>query len=168
MRHPANARFTIAGVECAQRSSSARATPRQAGNANHPVIEDLRIRLQEYHPPQPKDSVSRTARKGISIPDSASWILREACRRVGIEGVSTIPSAHGADPDEQCRIRRIQEISGIAPWTNSTNAWKSAPNRCAGRSLLCQCSRLLSKSRLTSGNPLLQAMNPNLIAHNRR
>lgn len=55
-----------------------------------PVIEDLRIRLQEYHPPQPKGFLFPGRHgKGHLHPDSASWILRKACRRVGIEGVST-------------------------------------------------------------------------------
>jgi len=42
-----------------------------------PVIEDLRIRLQEYHPPQPRDSVSgRTKRASPSriLPASARGV----------------------------------------------------------------------------------------------
>ena len=81
-----------------------------------PVIEDLRIRLNQFQP---------SAIKGYLFPgrygrghlksDSASWILRQACRRVGIEGVSTHSFRRTAltqMSNAGVPIRIIQEISG--------------------------------------------------------
>lgn len=81
-----------------------------------PVIEDLRTRLQEYHPPQPKGFLFPGRHgEGHLHPDSASWILREACRRVGIEGVSTHSFRRTAltqMSNAGIPLRIIQEISG--------------------------------------------------------
>jgi integrase/recombinase XerD len=81
-----------------------------------PVIEDLRIRLLEYHPPQPKGFLFPGRHgQGHLHPDSASWILREACRRVGIEGVSTHSFRRTAltqMSNAGIPLRIIQEISG--------------------------------------------------------
>lgn len=81
-----------------------------------PVIEDLRSRLQEYHPPQPKGFLFPGRHgQGHLHPDSASWILREACRRVGIDGVSTHSFRRTAltqMSNAGIPLRIIQEISG--------------------------------------------------------
>ncbi len=81
-----------------------------------PVIEDLKVRLKQYKP-------SLTNRylfpgrhgQGHLHPDSASWILREACKRVGIEGVSTHSFRRTAltqMSNAGIPLRVIQEISG--------------------------------------------------------
>jgi integrase/recombinase XerD len=81
-----------------------------------PVLEDLRVRLKQYHPPQPQGFLFPGRHgKGHLNPDSASWILREACRRVGIEGVSTHSFRRTAltqMSNAGIPLRIIQEISG--------------------------------------------------------
>ena len=81
-----------------------------------PVIEDLRIRLNEFNPPTPRGYLfpGRHGRGHIQS-DSASWILREACKRVGIEGVSTHSFRRTAltqMSNAGVPMRVIQEISG--------------------------------------------------------
>ena len=81
-----------------------------------PVIEDLKVKLKQYRPPQPNSYLFPGRHgKGHLHPDSASWILREACRRVGIEGVSTHSFRRTAltqMSNAGIPIRVIQEISG--------------------------------------------------------
>ena len=81
-----------------------------------PVLEDLKIRLQQY-PLNPESEYLFPGRHGAGHihPDSASWILREACRRVGIEGVSTHSFRRTAltqMSNQGIPLRVIQEISG--------------------------------------------------------
>lgn len=81
-----------------------------------PVLEDLKVRLKQYRPPDPK-SYLFPGRGGLRHlhPDSASWILREACRRVGLEGVSTHSFRRTALTqlsNQGIPLRVIQEISG--------------------------------------------------------
>ncbi len=81
-----------------------------------PVIEDLRIRLHEFKPPTTRGYLF-TGRhgRGHIQSDSAGWILREACKRVGIEGVSTHSFRRTAltqMSNAGVPIRVIQEISG--------------------------------------------------------
>lgn len=81
-----------------------------------PVIEDLRIRLNQFKPPTTRGYLF-TGRhgKGHLKSDSASWILREACNRVGIEGVSTHSFRRTAltqMSNAGVPLRIIQEISG--------------------------------------------------------
>ena len=81
-----------------------------------PVIEDLKAKLKQYKPSQPKGYLFPGRHgKGHLHPDSASWILREACRRVGIEGVSTHSFRRTAltqMSNAGIPLRIIQEISG--------------------------------------------------------
>ena len=83
-----------------------------------PIIADLKVRLQQYKPPQPKGYLfpsRHNSKKGHLDPDSASWLLREACRRVGIEGVSTHSFRRTAltqMSNAGIPLRIIQEISG--------------------------------------------------------
>ena len=83
-----------------------------------PIIEDLKVRLQQYKPPQPKGYLfpsRHNSKKEHLDPDSASWLLREACRRVGIEGVSTHSFRRTAltqMSNAGIPLRIIQEISG--------------------------------------------------------
>ena len=81
-----------------------------------PVIEDLRLRLNQFQPPTTRGYLF-TGRhgKGHLKSDSASWILREACKRVGIEGVSTHSFRRTAltqMSNAGVPLRIIQEISG--------------------------------------------------------
>lgn len=81
-----------------------------------PVIEDLKAWLKQYKPLQPSGYLfPGRHNKGHLHPDSASWILREACRRVGIEGVSTHSFRRTAltqMSNAGIPLRVIQEISG--------------------------------------------------------
>ncbi len=81
-----------------------------------PVIEDLKVRLKQYKPPPPSGYLfPGRHNKGHLHPDSASWILREACKRVGIEGVSTHSFRRTAltqMSNAGIPLRVIQEISG--------------------------------------------------------
>ncbi len=81
-----------------------------------PIIEDLKAHLKQYQPPQPKGFLfPGRHNKGHLHPDSASLILREACARVGIEGVSTHSFRRTAltqMSNAGIPLRVIQEISG--------------------------------------------------------
>ncbi|MCA2655963.1 site-specific integrase [Microcystis sp. M061S2] len=81
-----------------------------------PVIEELRVRLKEYHPPSMEGYLFPGRYPNTHLrADSASWILREACRRVGIEGVSTHSFRRTAltqMSNAGIPLRVIQEISG--------------------------------------------------------
>ncbi len=81
-----------------------------------PVIEDLRLLLTNYSPPQ-ASAYLFPGRHGLRHinPDSAARILREACSRVGIEGVSTHSFRRTAltqMSDAGIPLRIIQEVSG--------------------------------------------------------
>jgi integrase/recombinase XerD len=81
-----------------------------------PVIEDLKTRLNQFKPPTTRGYLFPGRHgKGHIHPDSASWILREACKKVGIEGVSTHSFRRTAltqMSNAGIPIRVIQEISG--------------------------------------------------------
>ncbi len=81
-----------------------------------PVLDDLRRRLVQYHPPDAHGFLfpGRHGRRHL-LADSASLLLREACKRVGIEGVSTHSFRRTAltqMSDAGIPLRVIQEISG--------------------------------------------------------
>ena len=81
-----------------------------------PVLEDLRRRLVTYQPPDPHGYLfpGRHGR-GHLLADSASWLLRGACKRVGIEGVSTHSFRRTAltqMSNAGIPLRIIQEVSG--------------------------------------------------------
>ena len=81
-----------------------------------PVIEDLRLLLALYSPPQAFAYLFPGRHKNGHInSDSAARILREACLRVGIEGVSTHSFRRTAltqMSDAGIPLRIIQEVSG--------------------------------------------------------
>ena len=81
-----------------------------------PVLEDLKIRLNQFKPPSTRGYLFPGRHgKGHITSDSASWILREACRKVGIEGVSTHSFRRTAltqMSNAGIPLRVIQEISG--------------------------------------------------------
>jgi len=83
-----------------------------------PVINELRYWLDRYPTPPYQGYLflgqKQQGRKFLH-PDSASWILREACQRVGIEGVSTHSFRRTAltqMSNAGIPLRIIQEISG--------------------------------------------------------
>ncbi|VEP12850.1 Integrase [Hyella patelloides LEGE 07179] len=81
-----------------------------------PVIEDLRIRLDQFKPPTTRGYLfpGRHGKNHLNS-GSADWILREACKRVGIEGVSTHSFRRTAltqMSNAGVPLRIIQEISG--------------------------------------------------------
>ena len=82
-----------------------------------PVIEDLKYRLEQYRPPQPQGYLfpGQKGKRAYLHPDSAGWILRKACQRVGLEGVSTHSFRRTAltqMSNSGIPLRIIQEISG--------------------------------------------------------
>ncbi len=80
-----------------------------------PVIEDLRLILTAYQPPAGQEYLFPGRFTGHIDPESASRILRKACRRVGIEGVSTHSfrrTALSQMSDAGIPLRIIQEVSG--------------------------------------------------------
>ncbi|GFE71893.1 site-specific integrase [Chroococcus sp. FPU101] len=81
-----------------------------------PVISDLRSLLMNYYP-SPRTWFLFPGRhgKGYINPDSAARILREACERLDIEGVSTHSfrrSALTQMSNAGIPLRVIQEVSG--------------------------------------------------------
>lgn len=83
-----------------------------------PVLEDLRLLLSAYQPEEGSVYLfpGRTERHQKPLhPDSAARILRKACFRVGIEGVSTHSFRRTAltqMSNAGIPLRVIQEISG--------------------------------------------------------
>ena len=81
-----------------------------------PVIEDLRLMLLNYYPsPRTWFFFPGQGRTGHLHPDSASRILRRACERVRVQGVSTHSFRRTAltlMSNEGIPLRIIQEISG--------------------------------------------------------
>ena len=80
-----------------------------------PVIEDLRTLLVAYQPPEQGYLFPGRWGRNHIHSDSASRILREACQRIGIEGVSTHSFRRtGLTQLSNAGIplRVIQEISG--------------------------------------------------------
>lgn len=81
-----------------------------------PVIEDLRGFLGQYKPVRDTGYLfPGKIQRDYLHADSASWLLRQACRRIGLEGVST-HSFRRTALTQMSRagipLRTIQEISG--------------------------------------------------------
>lgn len=85
-----------------------------------PVIEDLRIKLEAYTPRDdsiylfPGNELHQRANTHLHR-DSAIWLLNQACKRVGLEGVSTHSFRRTAltqMSNAGIPLRIIQEISG--------------------------------------------------------
>ena len=81
-----------------------------------PTSEDLRHLLGQYRPQSGNHYLFPGRHgKGHIHPDSASFILREACRRIGLEGVSTHSFRRTAltqMSDANIPFRVIAEVSG--------------------------------------------------------
>ncbi|PSF30997.1 integrase [Aphanothece hegewaldii CCALA 016] len=85
-----------------------------------PVIEDLRLKLETYTPRTdsiylfPGNELHQRANTHLHR-DSAIWLLNQACRKVGLEGVSTHSFRRTAltqMSNAGIPLRIIQEISG--------------------------------------------------------
>ena len=83
-----------------------------------PIINELRHWLERYPTPPYQGYLfpgQARQRRRYLHPDSAAWILREACKRVEIEGVSTHSFRRTAltqMSNAGIPLRIIQEISG--------------------------------------------------------
>ena len=81
-----------------------------------PVIEELRLMLLNYYPsPRSWFFFPGVGSRGHLHPESASRILRRACNKVGIQGVSTHSFRRTSltlMSNEGIPLRIIQEISG--------------------------------------------------------
>ncbi|MCG6137084.1 MAG: site-specific integrase [Nostoc sp. LLA-1] len=85
-----------------------------------PVIEELRLKLQEYHPREDNEWLFAGNEYGPRVDDhlhkdSAMWLLRQACKRIGLEGVSSHSFRRTAltqMSNAGIPLRVIQEISG--------------------------------------------------------
>ena len=83
-----------------------------------PIINELRHWLEKYPTPPYQGYLfpgQARQRRRYLHPDSAAWILREACKRVEIEGVSTHSFRRTAltqMSNAGIPLRIIQEISG--------------------------------------------------------
>ena len=81
-----------------------------------PVLEDLKARLSKYSSSQPSGFLfPGRHNRGHITSDGAARILREACQRVGIQGVSTHSFRRTAltqMSNAGIPLRVIQEISG--------------------------------------------------------
>jgi len=82
---------------------------------NIPMLEDLRITLKAYRPQAGRIYLFPGRYCGYLNPDTAARFLREACARIGIEGVSTHSFRRTAltqMSNAGIPLRIIQEISG--------------------------------------------------------
>ena len=81
-----------------------------------PVIEDMRLMLLNYYPsPRTWFYFPGIGKTGHLCPDSASRILRKACNKVGVQGVSTHSFRRTSltlMSNEGIPLRIIQEVSG--------------------------------------------------------
>ena len=101
-----------------------------------PVIEDLRSLLTAYQPPA-FSAYLFPGRHGLGHinSDSAARILREACFRVGIEGVSTHSFRRTAltqMSDTGIPLRVIQEVSGHRTLTELQKYLEVKPEQVRG------------------------------------
>ena len=92
-----------------------RNTKRKLATRTIPIIDDLRMILTNYEPPAGQEYLFPGRFSGHIDPESASRVLKKACRRIGIEGVSTHSFRRTAltqMSDAGIPLRIIQEVSG--------------------------------------------------------
>ena len=85
-----------------------------------PVIEDLRIHLEAYKPRGSSrylfpGQLGNSREKTHLHKDSALWLLRQACKKIGLEGISTHSFRRTAltqMSNAGIPLRVIQQISG--------------------------------------------------------
>lgn len=101
-----------------------------------PVIEDLRLMLLDYYPsPRSWFFFPGLGRTGHLHSDSAIRILRRACEKVGIQGVSTHSFRRTAltlMSNEGIPLRIIQEISGHKSLTELQKYLEVKPEQVRG------------------------------------
>ena len=129
-----------------------------------PVLEDLKIRLQQY-PLNPESKYLFPGRHGYGHihSDSASWILREACRRVGIEGVSTHSFRRTAltqMSNQGIPLRVIQEISGHRTLDELYKYLEVRPDQVRGAIASLSMLTPVEESGINIGKPHLGDVNP--------
>jgi integrase/recombinase XerD len=107
-----------------------------------PVIEDLRQLLNNYYLISGDVYLFPGRSDGHISQDSAARILREACKQVGIIGVSTHSFRRTAltqMSNAGIPLRVIQEISGHRNLEQLQKYWKSVMSRFWARLRLCRC-----------------------------
>ena len=110
-------------------------TKRKLATRTIPVIQELRVRLEAYRPPSWSQYLFPGRYGGHLSPDTGSWLLREACRRVGIEGVSTHSFRRTAltqMSNAGIPLRVIQEVSGHRTLDELYKYLKVAPTQVRG------------------------------------
>jgi len=108
--------FNVKGVVRSHLVIRRTATKGQLDTRTIPILDDLRLLLVAYQPDAGKTYLfSGQWGRGHIHPDSAARILRTACQRVGIEGVSTHSFRRTAltqMSNSGIPLRVIQKISG--------------------------------------------------------
>ena len=126
-----------------------------------PVIEELRIHLLNYGPPTESLYLfpGRFPQTHFH-PDSASWLLRQACKRVGIEGVSTHSFRRTAltqMSNAGIPLRIIQEVSGHRKLDELYNYLEVRPEQVRGAvaslSMLAPGSHQMNEPSPTTPSP---------------
>ena len=122
-----------------------------------PTSEDLRLLLAQYRPLS-GDKYLFPGRwgRGHIHPDSASLILREACKKVGLEGVSTHSFRRTAltqMSDSNIPFRVIAEISGHHNLTQLHAYLEVKPDQVKGAIASLSCLSYIGKSRFRDPEP---------------
>ena len=121
-----------------------------------PTSEDLRLLLGQYKP-QSGDKYlfpGRWGKKHIH-PDSASLILRTACRKIGLEGVSTHSFRRTAltqMSDTNIPFRVIAEVSGHHNLTQLHAYLEVKPEQVKGAIASLSCLSYIGKSVFRDSN----------------
>jgi integrase/recombinase XerD len=147
-----------------------------------PAIEDLRSKLAAYTPRKnsiylfPGNEAHRRADSHLHR-DSALWVLRQACARVGLEGVSSHSFRRTAltqMSNAGIPLRVIQEISGHRTLDELYKYLEVRPEQVLGavaslslltpltspEPLLDHVSTSLNKHRFIEVTPIATALNP--------
>ena len=122
-----------------------------------PTSEDLRLLLGQYKPQSGDQYLfpGRWNKKHIH-PDSASLILRTACKKVGLEGVSTHSFRRTAltqMSDANIPFRVIAEISGHHNLTQLHAYLEVKPDQVKGAIASLSCLSYIGKRLFTDSPP---------------
>ncbi len=129
-----------------------------------PTSEDLRLLLGQYRP-HSGDKYLFPGRwnRGHIHPDSASLILRRACRSIGLEGVSTHSFRRTAltqMSDSNIPFRVIAEISGHHNLTQLHTYLEVKPEQVKGAIASLSSLSYIGKSGYRDLDPLTQSSPP--------
>ncbi len=121
-----------------------------------PTSEDLRNLLDQYSPnSENKYLFPGRWNKGHLHPDSASLILRNACRSIGLEGVSTHSFRRTAltqMSDANIPFRVIAEVSGHHNLTQLHAYLEVKPEQVKGAIASLSCLSYIGKSMFRDSN----------------